>query len=103
MAAQLMVLYAPPADPAAFDAYYLGMHVPIAKRMPGLRSYTINKGPISGGAAASPYYLIAILEFDSIAALGAAAASPEGQAASADVPNFGMAGVTVLTFETTTV
>jgi len=98
-----LVLYAPPADPAAFDAYYLGTHVPIAKRMPGLRSYTISKGPVSGGAAASPYYLIAILEFDSIAALGAAAASPEGRAASADVVNFGMAGVTVLTYETTTV
>jgi uncharacterized protein (TIGR02118 family) len=103
MAAHLLVLYAPPADPAAFDAYYLGTHVPIAKRMPGLRSYTINKGPIAGGGAASPYYLIATLEFDSMAALGAAAASPEGQAASADVPNFGMAGVTVLTYETTTV
>jgi hypothetical protein len=38
-----------------------------------------------------------------MAALGAAAASPEGQAASADVPNFGMAGVTVLTYETMTV
>jgi uncharacterized protein (TIGR02118 family) len=46
---------------------------------------------------------VAILEFDSIEALGAAAASPEGQAAAADVPNFGMAGVTLLTYETTTV
>jgi uncharacterized protein (TIGR02118 family) len=96
-------MYAPPADPAAFDAYYLGTHVPLAKRMPGLRTYTINKGPISAGAATSPYYLVAILEFDSIEALGAAAASPEGQAALADTPNFAMAGITVLTYETTTV
>jgi uncharacterized protein (TIGR02118 family) len=103
MPAQLVAMYNPPADPTAFEQYYHGTHIPLAKQIPGLRSYTINKGPISAGDATSPYYLIAILEFDSLEAIGAGVASPEGQAAVADVPNFASAGVTIVTYETTTV
>jgi uncharacterized protein (TIGR02118 family) len=103
MAAQLVAMYNPPVDPTAFEQYYHGTHIPLAKRIPGLRSYTINKGPISAGDATSPYYLIATLEFDSLEAIGAGIASPEGQAAVADVPNFATGGVTIVTYETTTV
>jgi hypothetical protein len=36
-------------------------------------------------------------------AIGAAVASPEGQAAVADIPNFATGGATVLTYETESV
>jgi uncharacterized protein (TIGR02118 family) len=101
MSAQLVVLYNTPADPTASEQYYQGTHVPIAKRIPGLRSYTINKGPIAAPAGASPYFLIATLTFDSLDALQAALGSPEGAAAAADVPNFATGGVTMLMCETT--
>jgi uncharacterized protein (TIGR02118 family) len=42
-----------------------------------------------------PYYLIAELSFASQEAMGAALASPEAQAATADVPNFATGGVTI--------
>jgi uncharacterized protein (TIGR02118 family) len=45
-------------------------------------------------------YLIAELEFDSMEALQAGMASPEGQAAAGDVANFAQAGVTVLVYDT---
>ena len=32
--AKLVALYKKPADAAAFDAYYFGTHVPIAKKVP---------------------------------------------------------------------
>jgi uncharacterized protein (TIGR02118 family) len=44
-------------------------------------------------------HLVAILEFDSMADLGAALASSEGQAAAADLPNFASGGVTLLMYD----
>jgi uncharacterized protein (TIGR02118 family) len=98
--AQLLVLYNQPADPAAFDRYYFETHVPLAKKIAGVRSYIVNSAkPAMLAGTVSPH-LIAELEFDSMEALQAAMASPEGQAAAADVANFAQAGVTLLVFET---
>lgn len=96
--AQLLVLYHAPADPAAFDAYYQQTHVPLANTIPGLRSYTINAGPVQALAGTAPY-LVATLVFDSLAAIQAALASPEGQAAAGDLTNFATGGVTLLMYE----
>jgi uncharacterized protein (TIGR02118 family) len=100
MAAQLLVLYNQPADPGAFEAYYFGTHVPIAKRIPKLRKYTVNRGQLAAAAGEPPYFLVAILEFESMADLQAGFASPEGQAAAGDVPKFATGGVTMLMYET---
>ena len=96
--AQLLVLYNTPADPAAFDLYYRDTHIPVAQKIPGLRSYTISNGPVQALAGSAPH-LVAILTFDSMAGLSAALASPEGQAAAADLPNFASGGATLLTYD----
>lgn len=96
--AQVLVLYNTPVDSAAFDRYYEESHIPIAKQIPGLRRYTVNAGPVQALAGSAPY-VVAILEFDSIADLKAALASPEGRAAAADLPNFATGGVTLLVYE----
>jgi uncharacterized protein (TIGR02118 family) len=93
--AQLLVVYHTPADPAAFDHYYHQTHIPLAKKIPGLRSYLISSGPVQALAGTAPH-LIATLNFDSMAELSAALGSPEGQAAAADLPNFASGGATVL-------
>src|ERR1019366_3884411 len=98
--AKLLVLYNEPADPAAFERYYFETHVPIANKIRGVRSYTVSKGkPAMVAGNVSPH-LIAELEFDSMDDLQAAMASPEGQAAAADVANFAQAGVTLLVYDT---
>src|SRR5690349_18321598 len=61
--AQVLVLYHTPADSAAFDRYYRDTHIPIAKKIPGLRSYLISHGPVQALAGSAPY-LVAILDFD---------------------------------------
>jgi len=99
VAAQVLAMYNTPADPTAFEQYYHGTHIPLAKRLPGLRSYTINRGPLVSPAGAPPYYLIATLSFDSMEAIQAAFASPEGKAAAADIPNFATSGATLLMCE----
>jgi uncharacterized protein (TIGR02118 family) len=98
--ARILVLYNQPADPAAFDRYYFETHVPLASTIPGLRSYVVNAGAVGAVAGGPAPYLIAELEFGSMAELQSAMASPEGQATSADVANFAQAGVTVLAFDT---
>lgn len=98
--AKLVALYKKPADTANFDAYYFGKHVPIAKRIPGLRGYAVSKGPVATPAGESPFHLVALLSFDSVAAIQQAMASPEGAATAADLANFAQAGVDLLIFDT---
>lgn len=101
--AQVLVLYNTPADPAAFDHYYHETHIPIAKKIPGLRSYLISTGAVQNLAGGPAPYLVAQLTFDSTADIAAALISPEGQATAADVGNFATAGATLLIFDSTTV
>ncbi|HQS30268.1 EthD family reductase [Polaromonas sp.] len=98
--AKLFAIYQQPANPAEFDRYYFKTHVPLAKTLPGLRSYEVTRGDVMGMAGKHGTYLVAILEFDSMAAIGAAMSSPEGQATAADLANFASAGVDVMMGET---
>ncbi len=98
--ATLIALYKTPADAAAFDAYYFSTHVPLAKTVPGLRSYDVSTGPVASGAGVSPYHLVALLGFDSLAAIQTALGTPEGQATAGDLANFAQAGVELLMFDT---
>ncbi len=101
--AQVLVLYNTPADPAAFDRYYHQTHVPIANKIPGLRSYVVSNGGVQALAGGNAPYLVAVLTFDSMADVNAALASPEGQAAAADLPNFASGGATLLIYDSKTV
>jgi uncharacterized protein (TIGR02118 family) len=82
--AQMVVIYKTPKDPAAFDRHYFEIHVPLAKKLPGLRKYEVSRGPIATPAGGPAYHLVAMLHFDDLAAIQRAFASPEGQAAAAD-------------------
>jgi hypothetical protein len=44
------VVYQEPEDPTAFDRHYRKMHIPLARKLPGLRRYTISRdvAPIRG-------------------------------------------------------
>jgi len=96
----LVVMYKTPTDATAFDKYYVETHIPLAKKIPGLRKYEVSQGPISTPSGASGFHLIATLHFDSLAAIQQAFASAEGQAAGADVKNFATGGAEMLIFDT---
>jgi len=98
--AKLVVTYKTPKDAAAFDAYYANTHIPLAKKLPGLRKYEVSRGPIATPAGPSDIYLIATLSFDSMAALQAAFGSEEGKIAGADVANFATGGADLVFFDT---
>lgn len=90
----LTVCYGHPADPAAFDAYYTSTHAPLAGKIPGMASFTYRHCASLDGSK-PPYYLLAELSFPSQEGMSASLASPEAQAATADVPNFATGGVTI--------
>jgi uncharacterized protein (TIGR02118 family) len=81
---RLLVLYEKPGDQSAFDLHYRDVHIPLVKALPGLRQYTISRNAVAAGGGEA-FYLVAELDWDDMDALGAAFASPEGQAATADL------------------
>jgi len=97
--ARLLVMYKTPRDAAAFDKHYAERHIPLAKKIPGLRRYEISKGGVATPAGPAPYHLIAILHFDDMAAIQKAFASAEGQAAVADVQIFATGGADIFMFD----
>jgi len=101
--AKAVVMYNPPVDANAFDTYYANVHLPLAKKMPGLRSLEVSNGAIGSPAGPAPYHVVAIMSFDSMADLQAALGSPEGQAAVADLPKFASGGVTMMMYDHQTV
>jgi uncharacterized protein (TIGR02118 family) len=97
--ARLVVMYRNPKDGAAFDEYYRQTHIPIAKKIPGLRKYEVSQGPVATPAGPSDFRLVATLHFDDLASIQKAFASAEGQAAAADVQNFATGGADMIMFE----
>ncbi len=86
--AQMLVIYRTPTDIAAFDRHYVQTHVPLAKKLPGLRKYDVSRSPIASPTGAGDVHLVATLHFDSLDAIRQAFATPEGQACGADRRRF---------------
>jgi uncharacterized protein (TIGR02118 family) len=95
---RFLVLYNKPHDAEAFERHYREIHIPLAKKLPGLRRYTISRDttPVRGG---EPYHLVAELDWDDMAALQEAFRSPAGQATAEDVPTFATGGVQSMIYE----
>lgn len=82
--ARFIVLWDTPQDPAEFDRHYREVHIPLVRKIPGLRRYTLSRNAtaVRGG---EPYYRVAELDFDDLVSLQRGFQSAEGQAAAADV------------------
>ncbi len=86
--ARMVVIYRTPKNVEAFDRHYFEIHVPLAKKIPGLRKYEVSDGPIATPTGPSNVHRIGTLHFDDLAAIEKAFASSEGQAAGADRRHF---------------
>jgi uncharacterized protein (TIGR02118 family) len=69
----MVVIYRTPKNVEAFDRHYFEIHVPLAKKIPGLRKYEVSDGPIATPVGTSNVHRIGTLHFDDL-----------GQAAGAD-------------------
>jgi uncharacterized protein (TIGR02118 family) len=82
MTARFLAVYEAPDDPEAFDRHYAEVHIPLLRRLPGLRRYTVGRDITALHGA--PCYLVTELEWDTMDDLQAAFASREGRATAAD-------------------
>ena len=95
---KVLVLYPAPKDPEHFRSYYVGQHLPLAARLPGLKSsrYTFN---VVGEAGDAPYFCIWEGEFEDGPSAGAAMQSEIGQQVAADVANYATGGHQIVHYQ----
>ncbi|GHG02792.1 MULTISPECIES: EthD family reductase [Amycolatopsis] len=92
---RLTVLYPPPADEAHFRDYYVGTHLPLAAKLPGLVQfqYSFDVAAVRGE---SKYFAVFHADFESAEAMARALGSEEGKAVAADVPNYATGGAELI-------
>jgi uncharacterized protein (TIGR02118 family) len=83
--ARFLVFWERPSDPEAFERHYREVHIPLARKIPGLRSYAITDNPVP--VRGEPFFRIAELRWDTLDDLRAGIDSPEGRAVADDVDN----------------
>lgn len=93
---KLSVFYGPPSDPAAFEAYYHGTHLPLVAEAPPPVRAEASIGLPGPDGSPPPYHRLFEAWFDGPEHLAAVTGSPAWQRVVADVPNFATGGVTVL-------
>jgi uncharacterized protein (TIGR02118 family) len=82
--ARMITIFTKPNDVTAFERHYFESHVPLAKKLPGLRKYEVSTGPIATRGGVSDFHLVSMLHFDSLETMKEAFASPQGQACAKD-------------------
>ena len=92
---KVLVLYPAPSDPDHFRRYYVETHLPLAAKLPGLKSsrYTFD---VVGDGAEAPYFCIWEGEFEDGPSAGAAMQSEIGQRIAADVVNYATGGFQIV-------
>lgn len=82
--AKMTVIYNTPKDIDFFERHYFEVHVPLAKKLPGLIAYEINDNVIISTTEHAVPYRIAHLHFESYEMMMAAFQSEIGQQCAAD-------------------
>jgi uncharacterized protein (TIGR02118 family) len=93
---KVTVLYHHPEDVDAFEEYFLGHHLPLAKNMPGVSKIEHTKFVATPGGDEPEFHRMAELYFSSEAQMIETMGAPEGQATIDDLVNFATNGVKVL-------
>ena len=81
--ATMMVIYKTPRDKESFLEHYFDVHIPLAKKLPGLIKYKVSQSPVPV-ISGQDVFLIGELVFASMEDIKSAFASPEGRACAED-------------------
>ncbi len=93
--AKIIVLFGKPTNPEEFDEKYWKEHVPLARQMPGLKKYTVNK-VVAAPRGEPAYYQLVELEFESMDALKKALESPAARESGKHGVKLATGGITFL-------
>lgn len=83
---KLLVVYDQPINKEGFDGHYFGTHIPLAEKLPSIKSVQANRVLGVQNSELNPY-LVVQLEFENVEDLNQNLASPQGQELSADLNN----------------
>jgi uncharacterized protein (TIGR02118 family) len=97
---RLLMLYPHPDDPGHFRSYFVGTHLGLARKLPGILGYRYSF-EVADGSEKPPYFAVFEADFADANALQAALTSPEGEAALADLPNYATGGSVPLMYPVT--
>lgn len=89
---KFIALYQRPTDPEAFEEQYFASHLPLVERTPGMvraEVARVNSTLVPGFLGETELFLMAEIYFESEDAAKAAFASPEWQAAGANLAEIG--------------
>jgi uncharacterized protein (TIGR02118 family) len=81
--AKIIALIQEPKNKEAFDKHYFDIHVPLVRKIPGVKNHVV-KRVIQTQNTNLNLYLLVEVEFESLQALDHAMASPEGLAVTED-------------------
>jgi uncharacterized protein (TIGR02118 family) len=96
---KLTVLYGHPDDPDTFENYYANTHMPLVDEIPNLQRYEAARIIATPDGSEPPYYRIFEGYFEDMEQLRSSMATPEGQAATNDIPNVATGGATIFIAE----
>jgi len=83
MTAKLIVLYSRIKNPKKFDEHYKNVHIPMAKKIPGVRKIVVSK--VKGVAVGKAnYYQVVEVYYDNMKSLQKAGESKEAKEALKD-------------------
>ncbi|MBO9584430.1 MAG: EthD family reductase [Flavobacterium sp.] len=82
--AKMTVIYKTPKDIASFEKHYFDVHIPLAKKLPGLIKYEISNGSVISLTGQSDVFLVANLYFESLEAMMESFKTDIGQQCAAD-------------------
>jgi uncharacterized protein (TIGR02118 family) len=97
---RLLMLYPNPVDQNHFRSYFVGTHLSLAAKLPGILGYRYSFD-VADGSEQPPYFAVFEADFADADALNAALASPEGKTALADLPNYATGGSVPLMYPVT--
>jgi uncharacterized protein (TIGR02118 family) len=93
---KVTVLYGAPKDPAHFETYYKGTHLPLAAKIKGVSRAEFTRFESGPDGAKPAFYRMAELYFTSRAQMQQSLGSPEGKATVDDIPKFATGGVNMV-------
>ncbi len=97
MTVKLVILYTHPEDTDAFDRHYLGIHMPLVAKIPGLQRAESGRFMAALDPGELTYYRVAELYFADQQALEHAFSSEAGKATAADYQQIASPGSRMFT------
>lgn len=96
---KLLVLYPKGQDERKFRDHYESKHLPLAAKLPGMQAHRYSFAIDGVRGEEAPYYCVFEADFPDLATMGKAMQSAEGQAVSADIPNYVTVPPTIMHYE----